>query len=928
MIPPPMKTSPLLRPLIVFNLLACLACAQTATWLGQSPSDPNRLSSWTDSTNWSTGSVPNGATAVAQVDQAVFTPGGLLQRDNLQILNSTVTLDGLQYGLYVPYSYYYPYLNTPSLTVGGTGVGDYGILDFVGAGITGTNSNTYYYPNPVINLQNGRLTFSNNAKAAVSVAVNASTGTNSIWFRDNSTASNIAVTLNASSRLDFTGHASLLNSSVIFQGGHISFNEQTYLLNSSISIYGPGFISFSGQATLLYPYFSFGRPAPANDSIVRFSGNVQVQGGTAYSYGNSGVLEFTDQANTSGMTVNYLRTLDLTGASTGAGTTGRQRAVVSTPAATSVVADDARTVSLGYVAVEDLLLGSNSVSLSGGNLRYISDAGGAYLSANGDNLTGGGIIQNSYNYLYLNSTNAVSPYAVPLTINGGSVYTYREKLGPVTVNPGASIALYAGSAASILNNGTVHVPNQPNKTYQVTGTFTQSAGGNIVWGIIPHTGITGPPLQVVGQATLDGTLTVYDSGYFVGSRRFPLLRAGSITGRFTTAPDRKLSPMLSVGVEYTGNEVAFTYIQRPFVNAGATPSQQALGAHLDATLANATGAYYNLIYHLNTLQDPAAIAAGLGELAPDRYGVLNEHGFALAASRQAALDRRLAGLRSAQAKGFTLFVESGQVQNKFAALEGLPEVALRTSGGLAGSAWREGRWTVGATIARDRTRADLDAFGGHATIKATTPGLFAQYDTGRFFIQGAASQSNDKYTLLRGSGLYARTSLLSAAVSGTRTDLSLTAGSTFTGKAKDWSVTPYVGLLSSQVRIDDFAETRAAGGTGTELAFKHWSLGSLRTRAGLDLTSLAAHGRVTPRLSVVWLHELKRERGISTGLVGTNGAFYRAPGRPAETDIVQASFGLDWRISRQLTFSVNAGLARGRNSDTTSDLSAGFRWEF
>ncbi|MES1194309.1 MAG: autotransporter outer membrane beta-barrel domain-containing protein, partial [Opitutus sp.] len=268
--------------------------------------------------------------------------------------------------------------------------------------------------------------------------------------------------------------------------------------------------------------------------------------------------------------------------------------------------------------------------------------------------------------------------------------------------------------------------------------------------------------------------------------------------------------------------------------------------------------------------------------------MLNEQGFATAAARQAALDRRLAALRSAPAatKGFTVFAEAGQLQNKFAAVEGLPAVAMRSSGGLAGGLWREGRWIVGATIANDRTRADLDDFGGHARIKTTTPGLFAQYDAGRFFVQGAASLGNDKYTLLRGNGLFARPSLLSAAVSGTRTDLSLTAGTTYTGKAGDWSLTPYAGILSSQVRLDDFAETRVSGIMTTGLAFKNWSVSSLRTRAGFDLARTGR--RVTPRVSVVWLHELEKDRHFDAGLVGAGGAMYRAPGRPAETDIIQA----------------------------------------
>ncbi|MES1194367.1 MAG: autotransporter outer membrane beta-barrel domain-containing protein, partial [Opitutus sp.] len=315
-----------------------------------------------------------------------------------------------------------------------------------------------------------------------------------------------------------------------------------------------------------------------------------------------------------------------------------------------------------------------------------------------------------------------------------------------------------------------------------------------------------------------GNLTGYNYGYFVGTHRVPILRAASITGTFSSAPNLSFSPMLAVGVEYSATEVAYVYTQRPFAKAGATPSQQLLGAHLDATLPGTSGVYYNLVLFMNSLQDTVLIAAGLGELAPDRYAVLNEQGFATAATRQAALDRRLAGLRAAPAgaAGFTAFLESGQVRNKFAALEGLPEVAMHSSGGLFGVAWRQGRWIAGATVAKDRTRAALDGLGSTARLTTTTPGLFAQYDAGRYFVQAAISRSDDDYTLVRDSGISYRPARVQAAANGSRTDFSVTAGTTFRGK--DWSVTPYAGLLSSRVRLDDFAETRFSGTTGTELA--------------------------------------------------------------------------------------------------------------
>ncbi len=925
-----MKPNRLLPLLLAFPLLASLAPAQTATWWGQTPPDPTRLSSWTDGTNWSTGTGPNGATAVAQVDQAYSTPSGFFQRDNLQILNSAVTLDRLQYSLPVPYYYYYyPYLGVPSITIGGTGAGDSGSLEFTGAGISSLTAAGYTYPAPALRLQNGTLIFSNSAQVTVSTDVTATMGTNRVWLRDNANATRLNVTLGPGSRLDVTNQARMQSSNVYFNGGEVVFSDQSSLQNVYFALNGAGLINFTDQTVATSPSFFFGRPAPANDSIVRFSGHTLVQYGNASSYSDSGTIEFIEQADSQGFGLNYVRQLDVTGATTGTGTTGRQRATVNTPTATSVVADDARIINLGNVTVEDLLLGSNSVRVTGGNLRYISDVGGAYLSADGSNLTGGGlIVANSSTYfpltLMANST-APSPYAVPLTIESGSVITDRQKVGAVTIAPAGGLTLRAGTSASILNNGYVSVAAA---NYLVTGNYTQTATGTLTVSV-PYAGFSVPHLEIAGQAALAGSLQIYGGAtYFVGSRRFSFLRAGSITGSFASTPSYRISPMLSVGVEQSGNEMFYVYTQRPFVNAGATPSQQALGAHLDATLPTTTGAHYNLIYGLNAFQDSALIAAGLGQLAPDRYGVLNEQGFATAAARQAATDRRLAARRAAPAPahGFTTFVEGGQLQNKFTALEGLPEVEMKSSGGLAGATWQQGRWIVGATLAKDRARADLDIYGSSARLESTTPGLFAQYDAGRFFVSAAASRSDDDYTLVRNSGLVYRPSVSGATVPGSRTDLALTTGTTF--KRQDWSLTPYAGILSSRVKLDAFAEKRVSGYYDYALAFNDWSVRSLRTRAGFDLTRATARGRVFPRLSVVWLHELEKDRAITAGLISAGGARYRAPGRPAETDLVQASLGLDWRITQHLGFSLNAGLARGQNSRTTSDLSAGFRWEF
>jgi uncharacterized protein with beta-barrel porin domain len=685
-------------------------------------------------------------------------------------------------------------------------------------------------------------------------------------------------------------------------------------------------LHFDGRTSLQYSGFFFNQPPLGTDNIVRFAGQTFVTGGYAQGWSASGAIEFTDQADTTGFTINGPRLVDVSGASTGTGTTGRQRATSDVLAATTVTANDARTVTLGTVNTTDLILGSNNVRLQGGMIYNIRDTGGAYRAADGSNLAGGGIIMAGGGYpgLILQPGNEPNPYAVPLAIESGTVNNYRDRLGAVTIQQPGSLNLnYTGTSGSIANAGrlSVMVPG-----YQVNGNFTQSSTG-LLYFPVSNNGAFVPSLTITGQAALDGTLSVPVGGAFVGSRRLTLIRAGSVSGSFAAAPSVRLSPMLSIGIEYSPTEVAVAYTQRPFVNAGATASQQSLGAHLDANLTTNNTQLNNLLLRLNTLQDSSLIAAGLGQLAPDRYGVLNEQGFATAAVRQGALDRRLAGLRTLPANtGFVLFAEGGAFQHRFKQVDGLTPVTLKGDGGQAGFAWRKGAWTLGLAAGRDKTRGDLDDFDSRADIESSATTAFAQYQRGRYFIQGSANRTSDDYSLLRNSGLAYWPSMVSATPRGRRLDLALAAGAAFTAKA--WSLTPSLGVLSSRVQLDDFAEQRVSGNFGSELAFTGWSVSSLRSRVGFAAARTVAGGKLTPRLSVAWLHEFENDRSFSAGLVTAGGARYRAPGRPAETDLVQATLGLDWRINDRLGFSLNAGAARGRNSDTVSDFSAGLQWRF
>lgn len=915
-----MHATKLIPSALVFLLAASLP-AQTNSWIGQPSITPGRVSSWHDPAYWSAGVVPDGPDYAAQIHpKYLFSPAGAyVGNETILVANDAITLYSLTFGQ--PGAYYSHDLAFPQVQIGGGG-GARGVLELAGSGI----SVSTYPPTPVsFRLDGGQLIFSahagvNSPVTAIDV-VTVGSG-NQVWLRDDSSAGRIRLWLEAGSRLDAGDRASLGNSSARVLGGEVSFADESTLNAVGFSIEGPSFLQFGDRSNVQFSTFNFNRAGPGVDSIVRFSGQTTVMGGHAASSRDAGVIEFTDQAQASSFNLYGVRQLDVTGAATGTGTTGRVRATTGTPAPNSVAADDARTIDLGHVTVTDLLLGSNSVRVQGGTLGYVSDVGGAYLAADGSNLRGGGVIMGGPYGLWLRPTHAAAPYALPLTIETGFVYTDRQQLGTVQVQPAGTLSLGTGASGSILNSGRVQLNAS---SYTVRGDYTQTAGGTLV---LYPSGPSLPPARLVveGDATLDGQLTgSISSGYFVGSFRHPVLTAGSLSGAFASAPAVQLSPMLSIGTEYTDREVRLVFKQNPFLHAGATASQQALGNHLDATLGAASGGYYSLLYRLNSIQDPAQVAAGLGQLAPDRYGVLNELHFMQALALQAQLDRRLAADRQAPTGGISLAAGGGRLTSRFDAIDGLPEVEFETDGASAAAAWRRGSWTVGASVARHKSRADLDGLGSTARLESTAPGVFAQYTAGRFFAHGAATRSSDRYELRRNSGVQFRPSLVSAGTRGSRTDLSLTGG--FTWRGKSWTVTPFAGVLASHVRLDDFGETLSAGAAGSELSFRNWSIGSIRIRGGLDVAWSLAQGRLRPRLSVGWLQELEKERAFPAGLAAS-GVFYRAPGRRAETRLLQGGLGLDWHLSPRLGFSLDASAGDGRNSAIVADLSAGFRWQF
>jgi len=967
-----MKTSRLTaRLLTAAFLIISSAGAQTAVWTGQ-----GNLATfgddWVIAGNWDTGVVPNGATATAVINQATpavrnypdgpytnasWLPVASVLGGALPVVTGAVTLSQLRFDLPVTDS-----SNTAAVYVGNPGSGTTGSLRLTGAGL---NVHTASFLTVDVNVTAGSsLILANQARINRAGAASVL----HLYLSDSTaTAANPARLLlrddaafDASAPM-WTTVSSRGVASLVFQdrarAGYtffqlasfntVEFHNSASAESATFNLGVNNLLLFDGDSTAATSVINFGAyyAVPNNSSIVRFAGRstaAQSQITSSSAVLNTAV-EFTDQA-TGGSASIAARRLDISGAATTTGTTGRLRATSSTLAPTSVVADDSRTVAVGAVQLQDLLLGSNTLQVSSGSIGNIRDSGGAYLSADGGNLVGGGLIKTGPGFLtlYGPSYNPADPthpsYNVvtgPTLVQQGTLSLYN-RLADVTVETGATLTGSNGIVAGRLTNrGTVTAGGLP---LQVTGDFVQTAAGTFQAQSVTLYG-TQPSfltLVVSGNASLAGRLTTNASpalfpNFAPGVVTAPVFTAGTITGRFDQLDtSSSSSARVKLEAQYAPTSVSLRMELLPLSALGTTNGGRALGTYLDRSF-NYNGSqfaqnYNQIVYNLTYVPRAEDVAQTLSTLAPDRYGTVLNHGFSSALERQATLDRLVApgsdGPRGAA------FAEAGWRRQTYDAVTGLPQAQERTTTRLAGGRWTTGHWTVGAYVADETADLDLDA-GGRAKVASTEPGALVRFSTGDYFIVASAALSRDRYELRRQVELSRFSSTVtdthSATPRGQRTDWSLTAGRTWRGG--NWSLTPFAGYAESRLRVDDFAETVDLTGLQDQILVEDWARESRRARAGLRVEASLAHGRLLPHFTAGWWHEFSEDRSIPARFPGAASG-YLAPGRPADLNTGLLTGGFDLRLGPRGFVSVDARCQRGDYSRTSSDFTAGFRWDF
>lgn len=728
----------------------------------------------------------------------------------------------------------------------------------------------------------------------------------------------------------YTGNETL-GSGRIDNTGTVVFADHSSAGTGVVAGRGSTRIFFRDDATADRAQFTFTTLNHADRNILSFEGRSSA-GSARVSFTGFGLadVEFADQADGPDLRINSIHGLDISGAATGTGTTGRIRADSLDRTTTSVVADDARTVAVGFASANVIALGSNTLQIGGGSVRVVTDVG-VYRSGSGQTMTGGGLVKVGPGTLDLFFDSTASPYAVPLEVREGLVSSFRPVLGRTSVGPAGTLRLISSNVqGDLANAGRLEISIGTNR--QVTGNYTQTATGTLA---LTNTflGVQFPPdraLLVNGTATLAGRLEIAGPGTtnqlaatMPATRT--LLTAGSVVGRFDTVVLNS-APRLRMEVRYTPTAVNLDFSLRPYSDFGVTTAGRAMGRHLDAfadDFLNIPFPLRSLVTQMNTIPE-ASLTAAIESLVPDVYGAAFDSALQAGPALERSVARQLAALGD-RPRGFSTLFAGHSRRSRFDAREGLSAAEDKASGGMAGVAGHFRGVTAGFFVAQEDGDTTLDANGSAAAREMLSFSLAARYTAGGLHAQVIAAAGRGEARVRRLVGTPGQGPLPRGS---TDTDLRLYAGELGYGRDLGrWRVGVHAGYTSTTVQWDDFTETN---GLGSELALGGLDFNSRRLHAGVQAGIRLAQEKLRLRASVTAVRELERDRGFLARLAGAPAyaSFYAVPGRPADRDSVEAGLEAEWHFTPGLVLGAGYAAARGDHARVTSDFSAGFRWSF
>ncbi|CAN5878676.1 autotransporter domain-containing protein [soil metagenome] len=556
----------------------------------------------------------------------------------------------------------------------------------------------------------------------------------------------------------------------------------------------------------------------------------------------------------------------------------------------------------------------------GGNAQVLSS-----LNGNGGqlNLDGGLLVLNTSQANTLaSSLNGNGNFSVQgggmLNLTGNSSgftgSTVVSNAG-VAVNGSLGGNVFAGTGGMVSGNGTivgnlfnggVVAPGNSVGTLTVTGNYSQNAAGAYATEVFGAG--QSDRINVGGTATLGGTVfvTALPGMVFAPSTTYTILNAtGGLNGTFASV--NELYPFLLSSLSYDANNAYLKLDIGGFAAAAANPTQYAVGAALDAGVANATGDFATVLGALafNTVSDAQAQAV-LTSLSGNNYSAF---GSTMVAGAQLFMNTF-----ANQAGG------GGSPTSNRVALAEACDVACDTTSPALWGAWGGGLGGLGSIGANAGTgsvtynlggfaagldrlvapnfRAGVTAgyttgsqwvggFNGKGTTDTFQTGLYGNYSQGPVYADAIAGYAYSYNQMWRGisiPGLQQRTArgatganqFYSQVESGYRFDI---------GTAANAYVTPFARLQAYTGTQNAFNET---GAQSVSLSVAQQTTNSLRSVIGAQLggsMDLGWREKLALQFRLGWSHEYaSTARPVTASFAGAPTALFTTYGVAPQRD--------------------------------------------
>ena len=757
--------------------------------------------------------------------------------------------------------------------------------------------------------------------------------------------------------------------SLLAQGGIIDTNGFNSTLSGSIV--GTGGLSKIGSGTLTLTgnnSYSGGTAINAGILAVFADNNLgATNGGLSF---NGGTLENTASFTTArAMTLNGSGTI-----STDPGTTLTETGVISGIGSLTKVGSGTltlvgtntygggTTINAGILAVfADNNLGATNggLSFNGGTLENLA----SFATARAMTLNSGGTI-NTGPGTTLTQTGVISSIgtltkvgAGTLALLGTNTYSGGTVLNAGTLTVNGPQALGLGNV--VVNGGTLNADPQP---INVKGNYTQNAGGTLELNIGGASPAQHDYLNVTGNASLNGTLRLLNSGYTpnVGDVVRLVQTGGLISGQFATVanPFTTRPGLNTIDLKYGRNFVDLVFLNLivppippviiDFASFAQTPNQLAAASLLDAVEFEPGAA--DLMSFL--IKEPFAnLPSDFNKISPESLTAFYEISFSGANIQRLNLENRLEDIRngsgSESVTGASVYLED-KVDGKSSKN---PQML---------SPVREKHWDFWSTSFGDFVHVDSDfnargykfttggidlgidyrltdhlAFGlmgsyahtwsdlrpGSIDVDSARGGIYATYFNRCFYINGGIYGGYNSYDSSR-RGLQGNANGNS---DGGEFSTFVSGGYDF--RFGHLTIGPIASLQYTNVYLDSFSER----GSLAPLSIHSDSEESLRSDVGFRASYQWRIGSVDvePFLKATWEHEFKYSTlPITAGFADISGpsATFVGPAEGHDSAVVDAGISVSWTPCISTYVSYNGLLGRDRYD--SNGVSGGIRIRF